>query len=345
MTEVGSFMRAEIAEQPATFDRSVEQASRIDPVVQAIRDYAPKFVLFAARGTSDHAALYGKYLCEIDLGLPVGLMSPSSITVYGAKPQLANTLVVVISQSGGSPDLVETARLSRAGGALVLGITNNPESPLAHNVDLHIDVMAGVETAVAATKSYSAQMLALWLLVKKLNNESIEPARELANVGRSVLVRTVEFDQLALRLASTDRLILTGRGYSLPSALEAGLKIMETSYFDAHAFSAADLLHGPMAMVASDTHVIAVCPAGDAQNSILPTLERLADATSNLIVFGPSAQLHFGSASFAIDHSLPDELSPLIEIIALQEVIVRMAITRGHNPDAPRGLSKVTMTL
>lgn len=345
MTELGTFMHAEIAEQPEVFERSLASSDRIRPIADAISEFQPRFVLFAARGTSDHAALYGKYLFEIESGLPVGLMSPSSVTIYGAEPKLKDTLVIVISQSGGSPDLVESARKARACGALVLGITNSPESSLAQNVDLHIDVLAGVEHAVAATKSYSAQMLALWLLVKFLNNQEISAAHELPMVSRDILNRQHEFDAIADSLLETDRLILTGRGYSLPSALEAALKIMETSYFDAHAFSAADLLHGPMAMVAHDTPVIAVCPPGAAQNAIVPALERLSETTSQLIVFGPSTQTHFGSSSFAIDHSLPDELSPLVEIIALQEVIVRMAIMRGHNPDAPRGLSKVTKTL
>lgn len=345
MTELGTFMRSEIAEQPEVFERSLASAGRIEPIAEAIRDFQPRFVLFAARGTSDHAALYGKYLFEIESGLPVGLMSPSSITIYGAEPKLKDTLVIVISQSGGSPDLVETARKARSCGGLVLGITNSPDSELAHNVDLHIDVLAGVERAVAATKSYSAQMLALWILIKFLNRQDIASAQGLSKAAQEILSRHHEFESIAESLREADRLILTGRGYSLPSALEAALKIAETSYFDAHAFSAADLLHGPMAMVANNTPVIAVSPPGVAQNSITPTLERLSETTSRLIVFGPSSQSHFGSSSFTIDHSLPDDLSPLVEIIALQEVIVRMAIMRGHNPDAPRGLSKVTKTL
>ena len=156
----GHVMRAEIAEQPDVLARVLDLG--LAPAREAaavVRGRRPRFVLFAARGTSDHAALFAKYLVEVRLGIPAGLASPSTMTAYGARPDLRDVLVVAVSQSGGSPDLVETAAASRACGATVLAVTNAPESDLARVADLHLDVHAGPELAVAATKSYTAELL------------------------------------------------------------------------------------------------------------------------------------------------------------------------------------------
>ena len=163
----GALMAAEIAEQPEALARLLtsESLSRVRGLAETIRGRSPRFVLLAARGTSDHAALYAKYLVEVSLGLPAGLASPSTMTAYGARPDLSDVLLLTVSQSGGSPDLVETVRTARAGGATTLAVTNNPDSALAGAAELQLDVLAGPERAVAATKSYSSQLLALWLII------------------------------------------------------------------------------------------------------------------------------------------------------------------------------------
>ncbi len=170
-TEPGQGMAADIAEQPAVFARLVEeQAEAIAAVAATIKDRRPRQVIFTARGTSDHAALYAAYLTEIRLGIPAGLASPSAITIYGARPDLRDCLVVGVSQSGGSPDLVEVLRVAREQGAQTLAVTNDPDSPLAAAAELHIDVAAGHERAVAATKTYTAELLALFLLVEAVRD-------------------------------------------------------------------------------------------------------------------------------------------------------------------------------
>src|SRR5437762_11085197 len=160
-------MAADIAEQPDGYARLLdEHADVIAQVAARVAARPPRHVVFTARGTSDHAALYAAYLTEIRLGVPAGLASPAAITVYGARPDLRETLVVGVSQSGGSPDLCEVVRVAREQGAHTLAVTNNPESPLAEVAELHVDVAAGHERAVAATKSYTAELLALLMLVE-----------------------------------------------------------------------------------------------------------------------------------------------------------------------------------
>src|SRR5262245_26512279 len=166
---LGPAMASEVAEQPAVLDRILDRGTAaIAQVADAIRSDAPRFVLLTARGTSDNAALYAKYLVEILLGLPAGLTSPSTTPLYGARPDLRGCLVVAVSQSGGSPDLIESTRVARDCGALTLAVTNAPDSPLNDVCELDLDVLAGQEKATPATKTYTAQLLTLYLLIDRL---------------------------------------------------------------------------------------------------------------------------------------------------------------------------------
>jgi glucosamine--fructose-6-phosphate aminotransferase (isomerizing) len=338
-------MQAEIDEQPdvlaRVLDLSLAQAREAAAVIRAAD---PRFVLFAARGTSDHAALYAKYLVEVRLGLPAGLASPSTMTAYGARPDLRDVLVVAVSQSGGSPDLVETATVARECGALVLAVTNAPESELARVADLHVHVHAGPELAVAATKSYTAELLSLWLVVDAWSGGDASPAYAVPGAARAHVGRLEEMTALAQRYRFTDRMLLTARGYSYPTAREAALKLMETSYVAAHAFSGADLLHGPLAMIDGEHPVVAVVPDGVGATAMRPVLERLRELGVDLAVIGGPASTPFGTVSVALEHGLPEELAPIADIVLLQQLALVMATGRGHDPDRPRGLSKVTRT-
>jgi len=338
----GVLMAAEIAEQPVVFDRILaEGRGEVDAVAARIRESAPRFVMVAARGTSDHAALYFKYLVEIVLGLPCGLASPSTTTAYGAEPDLRDVLWVAVSQSGGSPDLLESTRAAGRAGALTLAVTNNPESPLAAAAELHLDVRAGVEQAVAATKTYTATLLTLWLLVDEWSaRRQIDGAALVAAAEDAVDVAGVT--EVAGHYRFVDKLVLTGRGYAYPTAREAALKLMETSYLAAHAFSGADLLHGPLAMVDSERPVLALVPHGTAGRAMGPVLERLRDRGADLTVVGDAESA--GQQPAIVLPRVAEELSPLIEIIPMQRLAHAMALARHENPDAPRGLSKVTRT-
>lgn len=339
----GAQMALEIAEQPAALAHLLTGVEPIRAVADRIRAAAPRFVLLAARGTSDHAALYAKYLLEISLGLPVGLASPSTLTVFDARPDLTDVLWVSVSQSGGSPDLVESAEAARRHGALTVAVTNAPDSALARACELSIDVMAGTEAAVAATKSYTNELLALWLLVDAWRGGDAAAAAGLPDLAGGALAAT-GVEEIADRYRFVDKLITTGRGYSYPTAREAALKLMETSYLSAHAFSGADLMHGPLAMIDQGLPVLAVVPGGAGARAIAPVLERLAERGADVSIIGDPSAARPGQIVVPLPTGATEELSPILEIMPLQRLAHTMAVARHHDPDAPRGLAKVTRT-
>ena len=345
----GALMRAEIAEQPEALARLLDGGT--DPirrVAAAVRARAPRFVLLAGRGTSDHAALYAKYLLEIRLGLPCGLVSPSTLTGYGATPDLAGVLWIVVSQSGGSPDLVESTAAARKLGAITVAVTNAPASDLAAAAEFHVDVLAGPEHAVAATKSYTSQLLALYLLVDALAGGDGAAARSLPERVATVLAAGDTVATCAQRYRFVDRLIVTGRGYAYPTAREGALKLMETSYLAAHAFSAADLLHGPLAMIDADRPVIAVAAEGVGATALEPVLDRLHERAADVLLIADAPLLaRWGGRRSTVELALPavaEEVAPVVQIVPLQLLALTLAVARGGDPDAPRGLAKVTRT-
>ena len=185
------------------------------------------------------------------------------MTAYGARPDLSDVLLLAVAESGASADLIETVRTARSGGATTLAVTNNADSELAADAELLLDILAGPERAVAATKAYSSQVLALWLIVELFRGgDGSAAAHAIPEAAQSLVDRSDEVAELSARYRFTDRLVTTGRGYSFPTAREAALKLMETAYVAANAFSGADLLHGPLAMIDHDHPVIAVVPDG-----------------------------------------------------------------------------------
>lgn len=340
----GELMAAEIAEQPARLaDLLAAGGDDVGAAVAAIRQVAPRAVLLAARGTSDHAALYAKYLIEVVLGLPAGLASPSTMTAYGSRPDLTGMLWLTVSQSGGSPDLVESAQIARSCGALTVAVTNAPDSPLASAAQCHVDVRCGPERAVAATKSYTCQLLALWLLCRRWADLPADPAAALPELAAGLLARD-EVPGVAARFRFVDRLVTTGRGYSYPTAREAALKLMETSYLSAHAFSGADLLHGPFAMIDHDRPVVVVAPEGVGGRAMAPVLERLRERAADVTLVGDPVAASWAAATVPLPSGIPEDLSPILSIMPLQQLALAMAVARGNDPDAPRGLRKVTQT-
>ncbi|WFE67343.1 SIS domain-containing protein [Micromonospora sp. WMMD714] len=343
-------MAADIDEQPAGYARllSAGHAGEIARVAAAVARRRPRHVVFTARGTSDHAALYGAYLTEIRLGLPAGLASPSAVTVYGARPDLSGALVVGVSQSGGSPDLTEVLRTAREAGALTLAVTNAPDSPLARAAELSVDIAAGHERAVAATKTYTAELLALLLLVEGIRaGDGVLPADQRAALERlpELAERTLADPtptQLAPRYRFAGQLVTTGRGYAYPTAREAALKLMETSYLPALAFSGADLLHGPLAMTDPDVPVLAVVGSGPGGRSMGEVLPRLGERRADVVVVG-SAEVE-GATRMAVPE-VDERYAPLLDILPLQRLALALALARGEDPDAPRGLKKVTATM
>jgi glutamine---fructose-6-phosphate transaminase (isomerizing) len=331
-------MAAEIAQQPRVLAGLLGEPELLLDAAARISAARPRFVLIAARGTSDHAALYAKYLAEVRLQLPVGLASPSVLTVYGAAPDMRDVLFVAVSQSGRSPDLIDSLSVARTHGALTLAVTNDPGSPLARAAELAIDIRAGAERAVAATKTYTAELLALHLLFG--GPGAARDAAAIPDAAAATLALTAD-EQVAAHavgLRSSDRVVVTARGYSYATAREAALKLMETSYLSALAFSGADLLHGPLAMIDASVPVIAISSPGRGGDAMAPVLERLRELEAPILRVGTDGDLRIATDGVA------EHLHPILEILPLQRLAWRLALDRGVDPDRPRGLSKVTQT-
>ncbi len=340
----GRHMTDEISQQPAIFADLLAGREAIAEVAATIAERRPRFALLAARGSSDHAALYAKYLIEVLLELPVGLASPSTTTLYGAQPNLTDVLLVSVSQSGGSPDLLEVTESGRKRGALTVAVTNTADSPLNSAAELSVDIRAGREQAVAATKTYSATLLALYLLVDAVRGgtgANAEPIPELAATALDAGQKVV--DEAVRRYRFAERMVTTGRGFSLATASEAALKLAETSYLSARAYSGADLLHGPVAAVDEDTAVLALCSKGRGGDAMREALDVVHERGADVCAIGSAA------SDVRASHRIPvpdcaEELAPVLEVLPVQQLALGLALARGFDPDKPRGLKKVTRT-
>jgi glucosamine--fructose-6-phosphate aminotransferase (isomerizing) len=336
-------MRREIAEQPARWQDVLDAGGQqLRELRLRIRDRPPRSVLFVARGTSDHAALYANYLVQTGLGLPAASASPSVVTLYHAAPDLRDVLVVAVSQSGGSPDLVSFVEMARHRGAATLTLTNDTGSALAGISDEVVDVRAGRETAVAATKSYTGELLALAALFADDDVSALLPS--LPELGEQVLRDAAgPVAELAGRFRYADRVMTAGRGYSSASAREAALKLVETSYVSAHGMSSADLLHGPVALLDQSVPLLCFSSAG-------PDAPELADLVAQAGARGVDVDV-IGDGTVTgrtlpavLPRGVAPELRPVLEILPAQLLAADIAVARGYDPDAPRGLSKVTRT-
>jgi glucosamine--fructose-6-phosphate aminotransferase (isomerizing) len=339
----GHQLRHEIAQQPDVLSDvlSTNQQVVID-LAERIRSYSPRMVVFVARGTSANACLYGRYLVETSLGLPTSMASPSVTTVGGANVDLRGCLVIAVSQSGSSPDLVETLAAARRHGALTLAMVNEPVSKLDDEAELSWCVGAGRELAVPATKSYTAQLLNLWMLVQAWMGQDLRAADPLPGLARHQL--GVDVDSLADRYRFADRFVLVGRLWSYVSALESALKIVETTLVPTHAWSAAEILHGPFAMLNAEVPVLLFADdttPGDATVDLIARLERRGVDVA--VIGGPDLLATVG-AGVAVDQTLPTALRPVLQILPMQQLACQLAVARGLDPDAPEGLNKATST-
>ncbi len=328
-------MGADIAEQPEALARLLGGPSlhRVGQVAAVIRDRGPRFVLLAARGTSDHAALYAKYLAEVSLGLPAGMVTPSAMTAYGARPDLSDVLLITVSRDGDAADLQEILQIARAGGATTIAVTNDPGSEQAQAAELQLDVMAGPEPSGASTKSYTCELLSLWLVIDAVRGGDGQAAEAIPVAAQALVDRRGEVCLLARRYRARHRFVTTGRGYSYPTAREAASLLMETAGVSAHAYSGADLLHGPLNMIERDHPVIAVVPDGRGAKAMRPVLERLADRGAEVAVFGAGSTA-LGTVGYRLEpQGIAEELHPVLDIVPLQQLALELALAReGADP-------------
>lgn len=338
-------MWREIREQPDVLRRLLlDGREAIDRVAAAIRDYAPRFAVLVARGTSDHAAAYGKYLLETRLGVPASLAAPSTTTLYHSRPRLDRVLYIAISQSGESPDVVLPTRQAAGSGALTVAITNQNQSPLSAVAAHTLQIMAGEEKAVAATKSYTASLLTLFLLIEAVAGRDAREANDLPQRCTQLLDRQEALEQIALRYRDAEQILITSRGYNEATAREAALKLVEGARIPAVGFSGADLLHGPIAMVERGFPVIAFIPPEAGGRAMGSVVESLLARAVDLLLLGPQHG-PAGTTTVLLPDMRPEYLSPVLAIVPFQILALSLGRLRGYDPDRPAGLAKVTRTL
>jgi len=349
-------MLAEIRQQPDVLERTLRQELRgVERLRKLLADRKPRFIILAARGTSDNAAQFGRYLLEITTGIPVSLAAPSIFTLYGASVSFGDALVVAISQSGESTDTNLVLERAREQGALTIGITNEAKSSLAKLAEHVFLVRAGREKSVAATKTYSGQLMMLYLLAYALG-AAIRPddLRRIPDWASKSLDLERDIAELAPRYRFMDYTVVMGRGLNYANAFEFALKLMETCYVVAERFSSADFLHGPIAIVERSFPVFLFAPGGVTWPSMLPMLEMLKQAGAETLVITDRsnrealARKHSIGVPARLNYSgpLPEEVfTPIPYIIPAQLFAAMLAAEKGLDPDRPRGLSKITLTL
>jgi glutamine---fructose-6-phosphate transaminase (isomerizing) len=351
-----SVMLDEILEQPVALERTLRrEMSKARRFRETLRKRDIRMVILVARGTSDNAATFGRYLIEITTGLPVSLAAPSVHTLYRSNLRLSNTLVVGISQSGAGPDINQVLESTRQRGALTLGITNEPDSAMTKVVDECWLVHAGKERSVAATKTYTGQLLLLyllaWALGANLGGRSDSPAIDrLPDLASRTLRLRSEIEELVERYRFMGHAVVVGRGLNYASAFELALKLMETCYVVTERFSSADFLHGPIALVQADFPVFIFAPPGPTFDQQKSLLESLVQLQADTLVFTSRKAVGLGTRRIVIPDTGPradpeDLHTPIPYIIPGQLFAAYLAAAKGLNPDAPRQLAKVTQTI
>lgn len=337
----------EIDGQPGAMTRLLGARGAVEAVAARIRAFEPRFVLLAARGSSDNAARYAQYLLGVRAGLAVALATPSLFTRYGGRPRLDGALVIGISQSGASPDVVAVMDEARRQGAFTLAITNEPGSALERAAGAHLPLLAGEERSVSASKTYTAELLALAMLATALGGDDAA-WRELERVPQQVAgtLRLNPRDPARVAgLVQVRRFLVLGRGFNYATAFELALKLKETSYVIAEPYSPPDLLHGPIAMLEPGFPVVFIAASGalDAEHGeVLAELERRHACP--IVISDRPDLIARGMPGLAIAPGVPEWLSPLTAVAAGQRFALELALARGHDPDHPRGLTKITLT-
>jgi glucosamine--fructose-6-phosphate aminotransferase (isomerizing) len=340
-------MRSELGESPDVVERLIGNAApAVAAVAEAVRGRGIDVAVIAARGTSDHAAIYAQYVLGARNGIVVAPATPSLSSLYDTPPRLGGKLVLGISQSGRSPDVVSVLTDARGQGALTVAVTNEPASELAAAADVVIELGAGQERAVAATKTYLAEIAVVALLSAALSGdaESSVQIRAVPTAMRAALELEADVEGLARERAQMDACVVLARGFHYATAREWALKLKELTGVLADPYSGADFQHGPIALVGEGSDVLAIAADGPALAGMAELLGTLHARGARILTLSDDA------ATLAIDDgarlpSLPEWLSPLAAIIPAQLFAYHLALARGLDPDSPRNLQKVTRTL
>jgi glucosamine--fructose-6-phosphate aminotransferase (isomerizing) len=347
-------LRDEILEQPDAARRQLGSSSgALEALAARLRAHPVASVVIAARGTSDHAAIYAQYVLGVRNGLSVGLATPSVVSLYGADPRVRDSLVIGISQSGASPDIVGVVAAAAQQGAPTLALTNDPSSPLAETADHVIDLAAGPELAIAATKTYTTSLLAIARLSLALDaSPGAADAAALARIPEAI-AESLEVEpavaalarELAAAPGAMGGCVIVGRGFEYATAREWALKLKELGRVFADPYSAADFLHGPIALVQPGVPVLVLAPEGKAAAGQLELLGDLRDRGVDTVVISDVASTReLGRWTISIPAGVPEWLRPVVSIVPAQLFAYHLTLARGLDPEEPRYLSKVTRT-
>jgi glucosamine--fructose-6-phosphate aminotransferase (isomerizing) len=334
----GERMRADMAAQPDVLRRL---AARRGEVTAALGAAEPTGVVIVARGSSDYAAVYARYLLEAVSGRPVALAAPSLFTLYGVAPRLDGWLAIAISQSGRTPEVATVLEAYRAAGARTVAVTNDPDSPLAAAADVDIELGAGEERAVPATKTFTAQLAAMASIAEALGPVPWGAGdwERIPALVEALLEDPAPAGLAAEALGEAHELVALGRGYLMCVALEAALKLREATGLRAEGWSAADFRHGPMTVARGDLPVLAVSASGPGAADVNELAARLAQLGNPVLHLAdrPEAALPYPSG-------LPEPLCVFPASVRAQQLALALAVRRGVDPDEPPGLRKITPT-
>jgi len=344
-----SNLETEIYQQPAVLQRFLEEkVEGVARLAEIIRADAPRFFVIAARGTSDNAATYAKYIFAAINGIPVALAMPSLYTLYNRPPDMHGGWVIGISQSGQSPDIQAVLEEARRQNVPTLTITNDADSPLAEIADHVISLAAGEEKSVAASKTYTAELMAIATLAAYLKGEQklVAELNRVSSYAETVLQGAPVVSEIARRFYKHDQLVVVSRGFNYCTTFEIALKIKELAYIAAQAYSSADFLHGPIALLQKGFPVLAVACEGMAHDKMLELIDELRPLDVELaLITNDEALLESTGGAVRLPAGMPEWLSPIISVIPGQLLALNLAIERGYDPDNPRGLRKVTLTI
>jgi len=339
-------MLEEISEQPAVLERTIKaEAEKYDRLGRALRRKEIDLIVIVARGSSDNASLFGRYLLEVTTGIPVSLSAPSVYTLYGAKLDLKRALVVGVSQSGEGSDINLVLESARSSGAFTLGITNEASSTMAGIVDEVLLIHAGRERSVAATKTYTGQMLHFYLLANELASKRLDVEVIPDRTSHSLELKP-QIEELVKRYVFMENCVVVGRGMNYGNSYELALKLMETCYVVAERFSSADFFHGPLAIVERRFPVILFAPAGATQRGSLELLDQLHELSADcLSITNDPAVIKLSPNTIKLSADIPEFLTPIPFIVPAQLFAALLSEAKGLDPDQPRSLSKVTKTI
>ena len=342
-------MLEEIAQQPEALARTIaEERGKVARLGRALRAKDVDLIVLVARGSSDNAALFGRYLLEVTTGIPVALAAPSVNTLYGARLRLDHAVVIGVSQSGEGEDINRVLSEARASGALcTVGITNEPDSAMTKVVDETLLTHGGRERSVAATKTFTGQLLHFYMLAEALADEGTQLGFEaIPDFAARALELRPQIEQMVERYVFMENCVVVGRGLVYANAFEMALKLMETCYVVAERFSSADFLHGPLAMVERHFPVILFAPPGVMLPGVKSLIERLRELKADtLAITGDLDAASMCTRSIIMPREIDEFLAPIPYIVPGQLFAALLAEAKGLDPDAPRSLSKVTRTL